>query len=66
MLRFSFQSSCCRLTPALAWARHTDAADSGARHFTRRAMGLVIASAMFAQHVGLTLGGAGLGLNGVL
>lgn len=48
-------------TPALVWALYTDVADYGEWRFGRRATGLVFAAAMFAQKLGLTLGGAGSG-----
>jgi GPH family glycoside/pentoside/hexuronide:cation symporter len=48
-------------TPALVWALYTDVADYGEWKFGRQATGLVFAAAMFAQKLGLTLGGAGSG-----
>ena len=48
-------------TPALVWALYTDVADYGEWRFGRRATGLVFSAAMFAQKVGLTLGGAASG-----
>ncbi|WP_309400388.1 MFS transporter [Cerasicoccus maritimus] len=48
-------------TPALVWAIYTDVADYGEWRFGRRATGLVFSAAMFAQKMGLTIGG---GLSG--
>ncbi len=48
-------------TPALVWALYTDVADYGEWQFGRQATGLVFAAAMFAQKMGLTIGGAGAG-----
>lgn len=48
-------------TPALVWALYADVADYGERKFGRRATALVFSAAMFAQKMGLTLGGAGAG-----
>lgn len=45
-------------TPALVWALYTDVADYGEWKFGRRATGLVMSAAMFAQKMGLTIGGA--------
>ena len=45
-------------TPALVWAMYTDVADYGEWKFGRRATGLVLSAAMFAQKLGLTIGGA--------
>ncbi|MBJ7391772.1 MAG: MFS transporter [Chthoniobacterales bacterium] len=44
-------------TPALVWALYTDVADYGEWKFGRRATGLVFSGAMFAQKMGLTIGG---------
>jgi len=48
-------------TPALVWALYTDVADYGEWKFGRRATGLVFSAAMFAQKMGLTIGGAAAG-----
>jgi GPH family glycoside/pentoside/hexuronide:cation symporter len=48
-------------TPALVWALYTDVADYGEWKFGRRATGLVMSAAMFAQKMGLTMGGAASG-----
>ena len=48
-------------TPALVWALYTDVADYGEWRFNRRATGLVLSAAMFAQKMGLTIGGAASG-----
>lgn len=48
-------------TPALVWALYTDVADFGEWKFGRRATGLVFSAAMFAQKMGLTIGGAASG-----
>lgn len=48
-------------TPALVWALYADVADYGEWKFGRRATALVFSAAMFAQKMGLTLGGAGAG-----
>jgi GPH family glycoside/pentoside/hexuronide:cation symporter len=48
-------------TPALVWSIYTDVADYGEWKFGRRSMGLVFSAAMFAQKMGLTIGG---GLSG--
>ncbi len=48
-------------TPGLVWALYTDVADYGEWKFGRRATGLVFSAAMFAQKVGLTIGGAASG-----
>ena len=48
-------------TPALVWALYADVADYGEYTFGRRATGLVMSAAMFAQKVGLTIGGAASG-----
>ncbi|MEO1173013.1 MAG: glycoside-pentoside-hexuronide (GPH):cation symporter, partial [Myxococcota bacterium] len=45
-------------TPALVWALYTDVSDYGEWRFGRRATGLVFSAAMFAQKMGLTIGGA--------
>ncbi len=47
--------------PALVWALYTDVADYGEYTFGRRATGLVLSAAMFAQKVGLTIGGTASG-----
>lgn len=44
-------------TPALVWAIYTDVADYGEWRFGRRTTGLAFAAAMFAQKLGLTIGG---------
>ena len=43
--------------PALVWAMYTDVADYGELQFKRRTTGLVFSAAMFAQKMGLTIGG---------
>jgi GPH family glycoside/pentoside/hexuronide:cation symporter len=48
-------------TPALVWALYTDVADYGEWKYGRRATGLVFSAAMFAQKMGLTIGGAASG-----
>ncbi|MBX2803175.1 MAG: MFS transporter [Myxococcales bacterium] len=48
-------------TPGLVWAMYTDVADYGEWRFGRRATGLVFSAAMFAQKMGLTIGGAASG-----
>lgn len=48
-------------TPALVWSIYTDVADYGEWKFGRRTTGLVFSAAMFAQKMGLTIGG---GLSG--
>jgi GPH family glycoside/pentoside/hexuronide:cation symporter len=48
-------------TPALVWAIYTDVADYGEWRFGRRTTGLAFAAAMFAQKMGLTLGGGAAG-----
>jgi GPH family glycoside/pentoside/hexuronide:cation symporter len=48
-------------TPALVWALYTDVADYGEWKYGRRATGLVFSAAMFAQKLGLTIGGAAAG-----
>ena len=48
-------------TPALVWALYTDVADYGEWKFGRRATALVLSAAMFAQKLGLTLGGTASG-----
>jgi GPH family glycoside/pentoside/hexuronide:cation symporter len=48
-------------TPALVWALYTDVADYGEYRFGRRATGLVLSAAMFAQKLGLTIGGGASG-----
>ena len=44
-------------TPALVWAMYTDVADYGEYQFGRRTTGLVFSAAMFAQKMGLMMGG---------
>jgi GPH family glycoside/pentoside/hexuronide:cation symporter len=44
-------------TPALVWAMYTDVADYGELQFGRRTTGLVFSAAMFAQKMGLMMGG---------
>ncbi len=44
-------------TPALVWSIYTDVADYGEWRFGRRTTGLVFSAAMFAQKMGLTIGG---------
>ncbi len=44
-------------TPALVWAIYTDVVDYGEWKFGRRATGLAFAAAMFAQKIGLAIGG---------
>ncbi len=44
-------------TPALVWSIYTDVADYGEWRFGRRTTGLVFSAAMFAQKMGLTVGG---------
>lgn len=48
-------------TPGLVWALYTDVADYGEWKYGRRATGLVFSAAMFAQKMGLTIGGTGAG-----
>jgi GPH family glycoside/pentoside/hexuronide:cation symporter len=48
-------------TPALVWAMYADVADYGEWRSGRRSTGLVFSAAMFAQKMGLTIGGAGAG-----
>lgn len=48
-------------TPALVWSMYTDVADYGEWRSGRRSTGLVFSAAMFAQKMGLTIGGAGAG-----
>lgn len=48
-------------TPALVWALYADVADYGEYELGRRATGLVFSAAMFAQKLGLTIGGAASG-----
>lgn len=43
--------------PALVWAMYTDVADYGEYTFGRRTTGLVFSAAMFAQKMGLMMGG---------
>jgi GPH family glycoside/pentoside/hexuronide:cation symporter len=50
-------------TPALVWSIYTDVADYGEWKFERRCTGLVFSAAMFAQKMGLTIGG---GLSGIM
>ncbi|GAA5483910.1 MFS transporter [Haloferula sargassicola] len=44
-------------TPALVWAIYTDVADYGEWRFGRRTTGLTFSGAMFAQKIGLMIGG---------
>ena len=48
-------------TPALVWSMYADVADYGEWRTGRRSTGLVFSAAMFAQKMGLTIGGAGAG-----
>jgi hypothetical protein len=48
-------------TPALVWSIYTDVADYGEWRFGRRTTGLVFSVAMFAQKMGLTIGGGAFG-----
>jgi GPH family glycoside/pentoside/hexuronide:cation symporter len=48
-------------TPALVWSMYADVADYGEWRSGRRSTGLVFSAAMFAQKMGLTIGGAGAG-----
>ncbi|MEM9938692.1 MAG: MFS transporter [Pseudomonadota bacterium] len=48
-------------TPALVWSMYADVADYGEWRSGRRSTGLVFSAAMFAQKMGLTMGGAGAG-----
>lgn len=48
-------------TPALVWAIYTDVADYGEWKFGRRTTGLAFSAAMFAQKMGLTIGGGAAG-----
>ncbi|MEL7545754.1 MAG: MFS transporter [Pseudomonadota bacterium] len=48
-------------TPALVWAMYADVADYGEWRSGRRSTALVFSAAMFAQKMGLTIGGAGAG-----
>ncbi len=48
-------------TPALVWSMYADVADYGEWKSGRRSTGLVFSAAMFAQKMGLTIGGAGAG-----
>ena len=45
-------------TPALVWAIYTDVADYGEWKFGRRTTALAFSAAMFAQKLGLTIGGS--------
>ena len=45
-------------TPALVWAMYADVADYGEWKFGRRSTALVFSAAMFAQKMGLTIGGS--------
>jgi GPH family glycoside/pentoside/hexuronide:cation symporter len=45
-------------TPALVWAMYADVADYGEWKFNRRSTALVFSAAMFAQKMGLTIGGS--------
>ncbi|MDH3588348.1 MAG: MFS transporter [Gammaproteobacteria bacterium] len=44
-------------TPALVWSIYTDVVDYGEWKFGRRTTGLAFSAAMFAQKMGLTIGG---------
>lgn len=48
-------------TPALVWSMYADVADYGEWQSGRRSTALVFSAAMFAQKMGLTIGGAGAG-----
>lgn len=48
-------------TPALVWAIYTDVVDYGEWKFGRRTTGLAFSAAMFAQKMGLTIGGGAAG-----
>lgn len=48
-------------TPAIVWSMYADTADYGEWRFGRRSTGLVFSAAVFAQKVGLAIGGAMLG-----
>lgn len=45
-------------TPALVWSIYTDVADYGEWKFGRRTTGLAFSAAMFAQKLGITIGGS--------
>ena len=45
-------------TPALVWAIYTDVADYGEWKSGRRVTGLAFSAAMFAQKVGISIGGS--------
>ncbi|MEM8936468.1 MAG: MFS transporter [Pseudomonadota bacterium] len=48
-------------TPALVWSMYADVADYGEWRSGRRSTALVFSAAMFAQKMGMTIGGAGAG-----
>ncbi len=48
-------------TPAIVWSMYADTADYGEWKFSRRATGLVFSAVVFAQKIGLAIGGAMLG-----
>lgn len=48
-------------TPALVWAIYTDVADYGEWKFGHRSTALVFSAAMFAQKLGMTIGGTATG-----
>ncbi len=48
-------------TPAIVWSLYADTADFGEWKFHRRTTGLIFSAAVFAQKVGLAVGGALLG-----
>lgn len=48
-------------TPAIVWSMYADCADYGEWKFGRRSTGLVFSAAVFAQKIGIAVGGALLG-----
>lgn len=48
-------------TPAIVWSMYADCADYGEWKFGRRSTGLVFSAAVFAQKIGIAVGGAMLG-----
>ncbi len=48
-------------TPAIVWSMYADCADYGEWKFGRRSTGLVFSAAVFAQKLGIAVGGALLG-----
>jgi glycoside/pentoside/hexuronide:cation symporter, GPH family len=48
-------------TPALVWAIYTDVADYGEWKFGHRSTALVFSAAMFAQKLGMAIGGTATG-----